>query len=182
MPDIITMKRITVFIEGSSKEITLEESIVISHSAHLYVKKVYVFWEYKNVDASLTALTNNTTVINMYEGYYTFDLIKKLFNNGATLEATKHDGKCKIGTDASTTINITDKLAKLLGFEFNRVFNPNTVSPSSNIVDINLGLKYIKIHCSIVDTSSNLDEAGKKDDTIVSLPIFNHPVFVGLCY
>ena len=166
------MKKLTVFIEGSSKEITLDESLVINHDAYIYVKKAYIFWEYKNVDSSFTALTNNSNVINMYTGYYTFDIIKQLFNDGATLEATKYDGKCWIKTDASTTIHITSKLASLLGFnDDNRIFNPNTTTTSDNKVDVNNGLRYIKIHCNVVDDTSNLNEAGKKDDTIISLPI-----------
>ena len=37
------------------------------------------------MNSSFTALTNNGKVINMYKGYYTFDLIKQLFNDGVRL-------------------------------------------------------------------------------------------------
>ena len=166
------MKKFTVFIEGNDKEITLDESIVISYDAYIYVKKAYVFWAYENIPTTFTAMTNNGNVVNMYTGYYTFDLIKKLFKDGASLEATKYDGGCKIITDSSTTINITTTLASLLGFnDGNRTFNPNTTTTSDGTVDVNEGLLYIKIGCNIVDTTSNLNEKGRNDDTIVSLPI-----------
>ena len=177
------MKKLTVFIEGRSKEITLDESIVISHDTYIYVKKAYVFWAYENIPTNFTAMTNNGNMfnmVNMYRGYYTFDLIKKLFKDGASLEATKYDGGCKIITDSSTTINITNTLANLLGFnDSNRTFNPNTTTTSDDTVNVNEGLLYIKIGCNIVERTSNLDEKSRNDDTIVSLPITTRQLLYG---
>ena len=40
------MKKITVFIEGDSKELILDQSITITNeSPFLYVKKATVFWD-----------------------------------------------------------------------------------------------------------------------------------------
>ena len=53
----------------------------------------------------------------------------------------------------------------------NSLFLRGSTSTSSRRVDINKDLKYIKIHCNLVDRSNNINESGHKDDTIISLPI-----------
>ena len=66
---------------------------------------------------------------------------------------------------------MTRYLKKLLGYTSNNAHAPNTVIKSENKTNINLGLKYIKVHCNIVDGNNNINEKGERDDTIVSLPI-----------
>ena len=166
------MRKITVYIEGASQTIDLQESIVTNRYEYMLVKKATIFWRYENVLTSFTAMTNDGNVMNMYKGYYTFNMIRELFRDSVKLEATKYDGKFKIITDGSTNVNITSKLAYLLGFNNNnRLFKPNTTTISDSRVNLNLGLEYIKIRCDVVNSSRNLDEDGDKDNTIVSLPI-----------
>ena len=166
------MRKITVYIEGASQTIDLQESIVTNRYEYMLVKKATIFWRYENVPTSFTAMTNNGNVMNMYKGYYTFNMIRELCKDSVKLEATKYDGKCKIITDGSTNVNITSKLAYLLGFNNNnRLFKLNTTTISDSRVNLNLGLEYIKIRCDVVNSSRNLDEDGDKDNTIVSLPI-----------
>ena len=66
---------------------------------------------------------------------------------------------------------MTHHLKKLLGYTSNGVHAINTVIKSENKTNINLGLKYIKVHCNIVDGNNNINEKGERDNTIVSLPI-----------
>ena len=73
------MRKITVYIEGASQTIDLQESIVTNRYEYMLVKKATIFWRYENVPTSFTAMTNDGNVINMYKGYYTFDMIRELF-------------------------------------------------------------------------------------------------------
>ena len=43
------MKKITVFIEGNSKELILDESLVVIQASYIYVKTAFIYWNYNNV-------------------------------------------------------------------------------------------------------------------------------------
>ena len=51
------MKKLTVFIEGSDTTVDLDESLVVTNRIrHIYVKKAYVFWSYRNVKEDFSAI------------------------------------------------------------------------------------------------------------------------------
>ena len=90
------------------------------------------------------------------------------YGSNVTLEANTYDGTCSITSD--NTINLK-KLGPILGFNKNQVINANTKTTSGKEVDINNGLEYIEITCSLVDMSENINSNGKKSDVISTLPI-----------
>ena len=61
------------------------------------------------------------------------------------------------------------------GFHKDQVINNNslaaTKTTSGKQVDINNGLEYIEISCSLVKMSENINSNGKKSDVILTLPI-----------
>ena len=61
-------------------------------------------------------------------------------------------------------------LSSILGFNKNQVINTNTKTVSGKQVDINNGLEYIEISCSLVKMQKNINSNGKKSDVIVALP------------
>ena len=84
-----------------------------------------------------------------------------------TLEANKCDGTCSITSD--NTMNLKN-LGPILGFNKDQVINANTKTTSGK-VDINNGLEYIEMSCSLVNMSENINSNGKKSDVILTLPI-----------
>ena len=87
-----------------------------------------------------------------------------------TLEANKHNGTCSITSD--NAIN-TKNLGPLLGFSNNQNINTSTKTMSGKQVDINNGLEYIEISCSLVNMSENIDSNGKKSNVMVTLLIIS---------
>ena len=73
------MKRLTVLIEGQSKELELDESFIITHEKpYLLLKKAAGFWKYNNITSSaasdLETTYNNIKKI-IKEGYWTFSML-----------------------------------------------------------------------------------------------------------
>ena len=78
----------------------------------------------------------------------------------------------------SKVLRIHVDLAKLIGFDIGIGIGPNASALSDREVDVNGGLRYVKIRCDVVDRTSNINESGKRDDCILSLPIPNdQPLF-----
>ena len=159
------MKRLIIFIEDQSKEIELDESFLITHkNPYLLVKKVTVFF-FKYVNVS-TAIGNNEITYNNVkktseDGCWTFYVLKKEIESygNVTLETNKHNGTCSITS------------GPILGFDKKQVINTNTKTTSKNEVNINNGLEYIEISCSLVKIQENINSNGKKSDVILTLPI-----------
>lgn len=175
------MKKFTVFIEGSNKTINLQESILTTSYSYLLVKKATIFWEYENIPQGTMfedrGLSSNSafSITTLSPGYYTFNDIADRLNH--KLERTPCDGKCKMTTNTTHSLNLDNKLMELLGFK-SGFFDASTTTKSDEQVNINNGLKYVKVRCNIVDNQCNINEMGKKDDTIVSLPITStQPLF-----
>ena len=166
------MKRLIVLIERQYKEIELDESFIITHeNAYLLVKKATVFWKYNNITSDNNEITYSGNKKTIKEGYWTFSMLKKeieSYGSNVTLEANTYDGTCSITSD--NTINLK-KLGPILGFNKNQVINANTKTTSGKEVDINNGLEYIEITCSLVNMSENVNSNGKKSDVILTLPI-----------
>ena len=75
---------------------------------------------------------------------------------------------CSITSD--NAINLKN-LGRLLGFNKNQSITANTKTKSGKQVDINNGLEYIEVTCSLVKMQKNINSNGKKSDVILSLPI-----------
>ena len=90
------------------------------------------------------------------------------YGAGVTLKANKYDGTCSGPSD--NTINLKN-LGPILGIDKNQVINANTKTISGKQVNINNGLEYIGISCSLVNMSENINSEIKKSDVILTLPI-----------
>ena len=168
------MKILSVLKEGQSKELELDESFIITHeNPYLLIKKATVFWKYVNISAGIgnNEITYNNIKKTIKEGYWTFSMLKKeieSYGAGVTSEANKYDGTCSITSD--NTINFKN-LGPILGFDKNQIINANTKTTSGKEVDINNGLEYIELSCSLVNKSENVNSDGKKSDVIITLPV-----------
>ena len=70
------MRKLTVFIEGDSKTVELDKSILVTGNSHLLVKTAMLFWNYNNV---FTGFNNRFTGyrgrITIPKGYWTFQML-----------------------------------------------------------------------------------------------------------
>ena len=83
--------------------------------------------------------------------------------------ANKHNNTCNVCSDGAN-LNLK-KFATLLGFPEDEMLSDGTWKTSPNVVDVNRGLRYVNINCSIVDTSENSNTDGGRSQTLVLLPI-----------
>lgn len=141
---------------------------------HILIKKAYIYWSYENSIGTMKFKIDNDPEYTFEDGYYTFSDIKKTIgdqsNKKVEVTLNKMTAKASIKCDNSTDITLSPVLSKMLGFE-NTEFKQGTTTISTGHVDINKGFRYIKIHCNLVDQLYNINEHGKRDDTVLSLPI-----------
>ena len=167
------MKKLTVLTEGQTEELELDESFIIKNeNPYLLVKKATVFWKYNNITTAFgnNEITYNNVKKTIEDGYWTFNMLKKEIESygNVTLEANKY-GTCSITMD--NTINMK-KLGPLLGFNKNQVINASDgKTKSGEHVDIDNGLEYIEVSCSLVTMKENINSNSRKSNVIVALPI-----------
>ena len=151
---ILYLKKITVFIEDNTKEINLNESIVVDNDSFIYVKTASVFWNYSNVySGNNNTIIHGSTTVELEPGYWRFDLIKKKsqsIDSNLTITANQHNNTCTISTDANLQLK---RFGELLGFDNDTTINAGA-SKTSKSLDINSGMWYIKISCDAVDRFS----------------------------
>ena len=166
------MKKITVFIENNKKDLYLEVCINKPGKSIMTLKNATIYWKFKNVIAGVNDyVMYGTTKITFEEGYWTFEMIKEKLekNKKIKLVSNKHNNTCKIRSDGEN-LNLK-KFALLLGFPENKILSDGSWETSPKVVDVNRGLRYINVNCSIVDTSENSNTDGERSQTLVSLPI-----------
>lgn len=72
------MRKVTVFIDGSSKVINLEESLLITHDTpYVLVKKATIFWNYNK------EVMYNSVRKTLHPGYRTFPMLKEIESYGS---------------------------------------------------------------------------------------------------
>ena len=173
------MKKITVFIEDNTKEISLNESIVVNKDSFIYVKTASVFWNYSIVySGNNDTIIHGSSTVKLEPGYWTFDLIKKKFqsiDSNLTITANQHNNTCTISTDANVQLK---RFGELLGFDNDTTINARA-SKTSKSLDISSDMWYIKISCDAVDRSSNIDNDGKRSAVKISLPITTNDTLKG---
>ena len=63
------MRKITVFIDnGDSKIVNFQETILTDPNPHILVKRVVLFWDYKNVDSSNSQVVYNRVLRHFHPG------------------------------------------------------------------------------------------------------------------
>ena len=155
------MKKSTIFIDGSSKVLDLQESLVLTHeNPYILLKKATILWNYDNIK---DYVNNELT----YEGYRTFSMLKKIESYGTVnLQANECDETCSL--TSQNIINLKN-FRPILGFDQNKTISVNAKT-KSGLVNINSGLKFINISCNIIDTHNNI-YMDAKSGSLVSLAI-----------
>ena len=119
----------------------------------------------KNFNDTVT-LTSTPKDGTFGEGYWTFHMMaERLAESDVKLDRNRYDNTCKIFSKDSD-LNLKD-LAPLLGFPKDKVIQANTCTNSPSNVDVNLGLRYVTVECSSVDTDRNIDRYRKRSKVIV---------------
>ena len=175
------MMRIVAYIgqdeNGNTKStVTLDRSITMSGKERIYVKKATIFWNYNNVVTGLndTAQVVGAETITVPEGYYTNESLAEYISSNTTSKiaffTVDETGKGSVVTPSDGKDVNLGKLGMLLGFEENAVAVAGTPLLGGE-GDINRGLKFINVKCSIANKSSNIDVDGKRGTSVSSLPI-----------
>jgi hypothetical protein len=128
------MKKFTIFINGSDKVVTLQDSFITTGYSYVFVKRVTVFWEYYNFPQDVTnALVVSNVNYTVYRGYHTFDNLVQYFSDaGLMLSKVEYNGKCtiKINPGVTTGAQVSSKLPSILGLKVN-----NTTLGINNLVN-----------------------------------------------
>ena len=125
------MKKITVSIEGDSKELIFDEPILmINEDPYILVKKATVFWDYNNISSENNEQTYNSVRKVIPEGYMKFIMLKTEIESygNVTLVENQNDGTCSITSDNAMNMkNFRDVVT----------MNPNKASPGEELyIDI----------------------------------------------
>ena len=156
-------------MSGTENDYFLEDNIKFNRTS-MTLNNATLFWRFKNVLTHVNdTITHGGDTITFDEGYWTFNMIQdKLRKKKILLEFNPFDNTCKIYADK--TINLK-KFGNLLGFSTSQTLLPKTWKTSLNEVDINHGLRYVTLDCSVVDASKNFNRDGKRSQTMFTFPI-----------
>ena len=94
------MKKLTVFIDGSSKLIDLQESLVVTHNPYILLKDT-VFWDYNIIDHINNELIYSSVKKTIETEYWTFNLLGKESESyrNVKLDKSEYDGTCSLTSD-----------------------------------------------------------------------------------
>ena len=100
------MKKIAVFIENNSKELILDESLVVTQDSYtcIYVKTASIYWNYVFFSGYNDTVVYSFTTVKFEPGYWTFYLIKKkleALDGNLTINSNTHNNTCTVTTDAN---------------------------------------------------------------------------------
>ena len=166
--------------ENKRKIISLEENLVLNDCHKMFLKSASIFLDYNNLDTSYFYnydVDGVNTQVTFKEGYYTFSLLKKEFENTGKikLEEIPFTGKCKLKTDKKINLKT---LSSILGFSSNKEIAANTLTESDSVVNINNGLEYVNIHCNLINKSRNFVN-GKRSNIMTQIPIPSNQTLKG---
>ena len=66
----------------------------------------------------------------------------------------------------------------ITGFSENKVIQPNTLTESENVLNINNNLEYVNISCNMIDKSKNFVN-GKRSNVLIQIPIESQQTLKG---
>ena len=167
----MTSRNINVFVTGGTKKLTLKDPFLTQKGTTIQLKSATVFWNFENVTSTNNKYAVGTSQKEIGTGYLDFELIKeRLKEDKINLTAVIHDNMCDIENQNDTTVNLK-KFGKLLGFPENQPVLANTVTRSPHSVDVNRGLRYLKVTCDLANPLKNVDTDGNTNTNISYLPI-----------
>ena len=171
----ITMKNISVYIQGGTETLKFEKPIA-TYGSLLAAKEVTVFWNFKNITNELDngkfsiekgTVTEEKT---LGERYWDFQQLKeRLDGEKLKLSMNVHDNTCSIVNNTGGKVNLK-KFGKLLGFPEDHKLTAGA-SASPNPVDVNHGLRWLTVTCDLIDSTKNTDLKGNESDVLAFLPI-----------
>lgn len=151
------MPRVVVLIKGPTKTVDLPEARL-------------TFWDYVNVETGVNDNINYNASDHVFaSGYHTFKMIADELKELGAIELlpNKHNSGCTCTIKTDQQLELF-KFGELLGFDENTTVTATLFS--TGVVDINKGLRYIRVGCSVVKKPENTVN-GEKSDVIVVLPI-----------
>ena len=155
------MKKFSLLLDSGKNEVYLDRFVRTRSDSKMEVRNVVVYWP------TLTATPKDVT---FEEGYWTFHMmVERLAESDVKLDRNRYDNTCKVFSKNSD-LNLKG-LAPLLGFPKDELIQANTWTNSPSNVDVNLGLRYVTVECSSVDTDRNFDRHGKRSKVIATLPV-----------
>ena len=154
--------------------------LVLNHCNKMFLKSASIFWDYNNLSPSYFYnydVDGANTKITFKKGYYTFDILKKEFENVGKiqLEEISSSGKCKIKTDKKINLKT---LGPILGFSSDKEIAANTLTESDMEVNINNDLKFVNIYCNLINASRNFLD-GKRSNVFCQIPISTQQILKG---
>ena len=96
-------------------------------------------------------------------------MAERLGESNVKLDRNRYDNTCRI-FPKDTDVNLRS-LGPMLGFPKDTTVRANTWTNSPSNVDVNLGLRYVTVECSSVDTDRNFDRHGKRRKVIATIPV-----------
>ena len=110
-----------------------------------------------------------TQITRFTDGYWTFrDIQSEFKSKSIDLRSNMYNGKCSL---KSTKALKMGKLGTLLGFAEDHVFVKNDWNHSTSDVNINHGLKYLKINVDAIVPNESYDEKGRRSENMTFLTI-----------
>ena len=176
----ITMRNISVFIQGGTTTLKFEKPIA-TYASLLAAKEVTVFWNFRNITNaidngkfSIEKGTGSSAVVEdkaLGEGYWDFQQLKeRLDGEKLKLSMNVYDNTCSIVNNTGGKVNLK-KFGELLGFPENHELAAGSTTASPKSVDVNHGLRWLTVTCDLIDSSKNTDLNGDQSEVLAFLPI-----------
>ena len=162
--------RLTVLVKGGTEEVFLINSLVINEASEMLLKSADIYWNYNNINNNIENYVSVDGKKTFFEyGYWTFkDIKKKLKKEGVTLTTHRESGKCEVTCVKRVRLF---SLGELLGFRKDAEVFGDASNTSYGMVDINRGLRSVRVSCNAVDMTKNIDQNGKYSDVLASISI-----------
>ena len=169
------MNKVTAWLENGQNNVYLKNGYIETRKDEkITLRNVAIYWKLNNVhkynyEITMVSASGARTVIQFGVGYWSFNMImEQLAEESISLKKNKHNNTCRIHCETHSLE--LGNFGLLLGFEKDTVIQRGNWT-DSNTVNINMGLKYITIGCSCVDSLKNFDTNGERSKTIATFPI-----------
>ena len=165
------MKKLSLMLDSGKNEVYLDGFIRTRTNSKMKVRNAVVYWNCRNIIKNFhDTVTLTSKNVTFGEGYWTFHMMAEtLAESDVKLDRNRYDNTCKVFSKNSD-VNLRN-LGPMLGFPKDTTVKPNTWTNSPSNVDVNLGLRYVTVECSSVDTDRNFNRYGKKSKVIATLPV-----------
>ena len=167
------MKKLSLLLDSGKNKVYLERFVRTRSDSKMEVRNVAVYWNFRNIIKNFNdtiTLMATPKDVTFEEGYWTFHMMaERLAQSDVKLDRNRYDNTCKI-FPKNTDVNLKS-LGPMLGFPKDTTVRANTWTNSPSNVDVNLGLRYVTVECSSVDTDRNFDRHGKRSKVIATLPV-----------